>query len=312
MKKHFLIYSLLLLHCMISTINAQTVDVKSNYFDAWVSYDGATGVAAVNDFGDNLLINNGSGITPETSKLNCAVMNFLLPAIPSGTSLIAASFTATSVRKDAGVNSNGDLYGINFRESDRAITTDYYSGAFTAGPNVGNGTDWGIMDNMFQVSDPSNGTGVQITPKTTDAEASAQLLSFLRKQYLDGGVNKYAFLRLSLDNLAAAIWQRYSIASEANAANAPKLTLTFGNGTSVEIIKGANFVAYANDQKQIVIEGDILNGSGLCIFDLGGKMLLSNETTQSRFTTSVSFETGSYLLQINHQGKVYTQKILVK
>lgn len=292
-------------------ILAQTVNVKPNYFDAWVGYDGATGVAAVNDYGDNLLINNGTGITPTTSKLNCAVMNFLLPAIPTGTTLVSATFTATSVRKDAGVNSNGDLYGINFREADKALVTDYYSGAFVLGANAGNGTDWGIMDNMFAIAD-ANGTS-QITTKVTDAAASAQLLSFIKKQYQDGGVNHYAFLRLSLDNLASALWQRYSIASEANTTNYPKLTLTFSNGTAVEVIKGAGFAMYANQSKQIVVEGENLIGGEMQIISFDGKQLGKETITNAKFVSNLNLATGSYLVKIkNNQGLIKAQKLIVK
>lgn len=310
MKTTKIVFMLLIVMQFAIELAAQTVNIKPNYFDAWVSYDGATGVAAVNDYGDNLLINNGTGITSTTSKLNCAVMNFLLPAIPTGTTLVSATFTATSVRKDAGVNSNGDLYGINFREADKALTTDYYSGAFVLGANAGNGTDWGIMDNMFAVSDAS-GTS-QITSKVTDDAASAQLLSFIKKQYQDGGVNHYAFLRLSLDNLASALWQRFAIASEANATYAPKLTLTFSDGTAVDIVKGASFVMYANQSKQIIIEGENLMGGEMQVYKLDGKQVATENINQSKFISSQSFDKGSYLVSIkNNQGKVKSQKLIV-
>lgn len=312
--KRILVFLIVFL-AFISThlLNAQTFNIKPNYFDAWVSYDAATGIAAVNDYGDNLLINNGTGITSSNTKLNCAVMNFLLPSIPAGTTLVSASFTATSVRKDAGVNSNGDLYGINFRESDRALPTDYYSGNFTLGPNVANGSDWGIMNDMFSVSDPSNGTGVMITTKTTDNDANIQLLSFLKKQYQDGAANKYVFLRLSLDNLASALWQRYAIASEANTTYYPKLTLTFSNGTAVEVVKGANFIIYANQLKQVIIEGEkTLIGGELQLFSIDGKQVLSETISDNKFTTKNKLETGSYLVQIkNNQGIVKAQKLIV-
>lgn len=290
---------------------AQTVEVKPDYYDAWVSYNGADGVTAVNPYGDNLLINNGTGITPTTTKLNCAVMNFLLPSIPAGTQLVSASFTATSVRKDAGVNSNGDLYGINFRTADVALGTDFYAGAFTAGPNVGNGSDWGIMDNMFAITDPS-GTAV-ITTKTTDATANLQLLAFIQKQYQDGGVNKYAFLRLSLDNLASAAWQRYSIASEANATYYPRLTLTFSVGTSVDIIAGSHFVCYANQNGNIVVEGENLKGNTMNVYSLIGKLISSENIAENHFTSKKSLSQGNYLVKINGKsGSTFSQIILVK
>ena len=294
-----------------SQISAQTLVVKPNYYDAWVSYNGADGVTAVNPYGDNLLINNGTGITPSTTKLNCAVMNFLLPAIPSGTTLISATFTATSVRKDAGVNSNADLYGINFRTADVALGTDFYAGAFTAGPNVGNGADWGIMDNMFAITDPS-GTA-QITTKTTDAAANLQLLAFIQKQYTDGGVNKYAFLRLSLDNLASAAWQRYSIASEANATNYPRLSLTFSVGTSVDIIAGSKVICYVNQQHNIVVEGENLKGKIMNIYSLNGNQISSENINENHFTSLNSLTQGNYLVRINGiNGNTFSQIILVK
>lgn len=292
-------------------ISAQTLEVKPNYYDAWVSYNGADGVTAVNPYGDNLLINNGTGITPSTTKLNCAVMNFLLPAIPAGTTLISASFTATSVRKDAGVNSNGDLYGINFRTADVALGSDFYAGAFTAGPNVGNGADWGIMDNMFAISDPS-GTA-QITTKTTDAAANIQLLAFIQKQYTDGGVNKYAFLRLNLDNLASAAWQRYAIASEANATNYPRLSLTFSVGTSIEIMAGSKVLCYANQQRNIVIEGENIKGNIMKVYSLNGSLIASEVLKQQAFISTHSFNPGSYIVKINNaEGKDFSQQLVIK
>jgi hypothetical protein len=311
MKNNYILLVLCIILTTTFSIQAQTVNIKPNYFDAWVSYDGATGIAAVNDYGDNLLINNGTGITSTTSKLNCAVMNFLLPAIPTGTTLVSATFTATSVRKDVGVNSNGDLYGINFREADKALTTDYYSGAFVLGTNAGNGTDWGIMDNMFAVTDASGAS--QITTKVTDAAASAQLLSFIKKQYQDGGVNHYAFLRLSLDNLASALWQRFAIASEANATYAPKLTLTFGNGTAVDIVQGVNFVLYANSAKQIIVEGENLTGGEMQVFNLEGKRVAIETINNNKFVSTLHFVTGSYLVNIkNNEGLIKAQKLIVK
>jgi len=292
-------------------ISAQTLVVKPNYYDAWVSYNGADGLTAVNPYGDNLLINNGTGITPTTTKLNCAVMNFLLPSIPAGTTLISASFTATSVRKDAGVNSNGDLYGINFRTADVALGTDFYSGAFTAGPNVGNGSDWGIMDNMFAISDPSG--AAQITTKTTDAAADIQLLAFIQKQYTDGGVNKYAFLRLNLDNVASAAWQRYAIASEANATNYPRLSLTFSVGTSLDIIAGSKVICYANQQGNMVVEGENLKGKTIDIYSLNGKRISSENMNENHFTSIKSLTQGNYIVKINGiNGDIFSQIILVK
>ncbi len=292
-------------------ISAQTLVVKPNYYDAWVSYNGANGLTAVNPYGDNLLINNGTGITPTTTKLNCAVMNFLLPSIPAGTTLISASFTATSVRKDAGVNSNGDLYGINFRTADVALGTDFYSGAFTAGPNVGNGSDWGIMDNMFAISDPSG--AAQITTKTTDAAADIQLLAFIQKQYTDGGVNKYAFLRLNLDNVASAAWQRYAIASEANATNYPRLSLTFSVGTSLDIIAGSKVICYANQQGNMVVEGENLKGKTIDIYSLNGKRISSENMNENHFTSIKSLTQGNYIVKINGiNGDIFSQIILVK
>jgi len=292
-------------------ISAQTLVVKPNYYDAWVSYNGADGLTAVNPYGDNLLINNGTGITPTTTKLNCAVMNFLLPSIPAGTTLISASFTATSVRKDAGVNSNGDLYGINFRTADVALGTDFYSGVFTAGPNVGNGSDWGIMDNMFAISDPSG--AAQITTKTTDAVADIQLLAFIQKQYTDGGVNKYAFLRLNLDNVASAAWQRYAIASEANATNYPRLSLTFSVGTSLDIIAGSKVICYANQQGNMVVEGENLKGKTIDIYSLNGKRISSENMNENHFTSIKSLTQGNYIVKINGiNGDIFSQIILVK
>lgn len=292
-------------------LTAQVVEVKPDYYDAWVSYDGATGVTAVNPYGDNLLINNGTGITPTTTKLNCAVMNFKLPAIPSGTALVGATFTATSVRKDAAVNSNGDLYGINFRAADVALGTDFYAGAFIAGANAGNGSDWGIMDNMFAITDPS-GTSV-ITTKTTDEAANTQLLAFILKQYADGGVNNYAFLRLNLDNLASAAWQRYAIASEANATYYPRLTLTFSIGTSVEIIAGSKYIIYADQNNHIMIEGEKLDGKRLDIFSLDGRNLSSESLNGATFSSSKQLSTGNYAVKISDAyGSVHTQIVQVK
>lgn len=292
-------------------ISAQVVEVKPDYFDAYVSYDAAANTYAVNAYGDMLLINNGTGITPTTTKLNCAVMNFKLPAIPTGTTLVGATFTATSVRKDAGVNSNGDLYGINFRDADVAINGDYYSGPFTSGPNVGNGNDWGIMDNMFAISDPS-GTS-QITTKSTDAAANLQLLAFIKKQYTDGGVNKYAFLRLSLDNLASALWQRYSIASEANATYYPRLTLTFSIGTSVEIVAGSKVICYPNQHKNLVVEGEDIEGGIMRIFTMSGRQIASEAINSNHFTSKNNLASGSYLIQIVDSKKSsFSQTIIVK
>ena len=282
-------------------ISAQTVEVKPNTKDACI-YSNQEVVLT-----ESWLINT----TTNSRGLSCFVMNFLLPPIPSGTTLVSATFTATSTRKDAGVNANADLYGISFRLTDDALPTDYYSGTFTAGQNVGNGTDWGIMDNMFLISDPSGTT--QITTKVTDVAANNQLLAFIKKQYVDGGVNKYVFLRLSLDNLNSALFQRYIFSSANDVSNKPTLTLTFSNGTAVEVIKGAGFAMYANQSKQIVVEGENLIGGEMQIISFDGKQLGKETITNAKFVSNLNLATGSYLVKIkNNQGLIKAQKLIVK
>jgi hypothetical protein len=167
------------------------------------------------------------------------------------------------------------------------------------------------MDNMFAITDPS-GTA-QITTKTTDAAANLQLLAFIQKQYTDGGVNKYAFLRLSLDNLASAAWQRYSIASEANATNYPRLSLTFSVGTSVDIIAGSKVICYVNQQHNIVVEGENLKGKIMNIYSLNGNQISSENINENHFTSLNSLTQGNYLVRINGiNGNTFSQIILVK
>jgi hypothetical protein len=285
----------------LTQILAQTVEVKPNTKDACV-YSNQEVVLT-----ESFLINT----TTNTRGLSSFVMNFLLPAIPTGTTLVSASFTATSTRKDEGVNANADLYGIPFRILDDALPTDYYSGTFTSGLNAGNGSDWGIMDNMFAISDVSGTT--QITTKTTDAAANAQLVSFIKKQYTDGGVNKYAFLRLSLDNLASAVFQRYTFSSANDAINKPTLTLTFANGTAVEIVQGSKLLIYANQLKQIVVEGENIQGGNIQVFTVDGKELSSEKILENMNISSKIFESGNYIVKItNNAGKTHVQKLIVK
>lgn len=305
--------SILLLVMSVGIASAQTVDVTSNYFDAEVSYDASTGTAVVNPA--ELRLMNQGGNDESTTKLTCAVMNFKLPVIPAGAQLESASFTATSVRKDGAVDSNADLYGIDFRDDDKALGTDFYAGAFTAGPNAGNGYDWGIMDNMFQVSDESGVS--QITTKTTDAAANAQLLAFLKQQYQDGAVNHYVFLRLSLDNKLSLGWQRYAIASGNPDGNPyfayrPKLTLVFDTGSSVELVHGANFVVYPNASKQIIVDGrDVQNGK-MEVVALDGKVVYTQNLHGLSNITATAFASGAYIVRVTDiNGKTGTQKIVI-
>lgn len=294
----------------IGYVSAQTViEVKPNYYDATVTYEGATDTYSVNAWGDMLLINNGTGLTPETSKLNCVVMNFLLPAIPDGEQLVDASFSATAVTINA-VNSNADLYGINYRASDQAIAEDYYSGPFTLGENAGNGSDWGIMDDFFEIEDKDK--TVPVT-KTTDAEANIQLRDFIQKQYDDGGVHKYTFLRLSLDNLASALWQRYAIASEANETYYPRLVLTFDIDTSVDKTNNNSISVLVNSSKQLVVRGKDLSGSTLSVYSIDGKEVMKESISSDNFTSLKSMAQGVYVMKISKNSCAdFIQKIIVQ
>lgn len=304
MKTRQHLFILVLLFVGVCLTTAQTVEVKSDYYDSYVDQTGKVEPAL-----DMLLISN---INPPAINLNSIVMNFKLPAIPSGKSLIGASFTATCIRKDQWVSFNGDLYGINFRALDVALGADYYSGAFTAGPNVGNGTDWGIMDNFLDNATITFGSAITTT-KATDDAANTRLISFLKQQYDNGAVNKYAFLRISMDNPAPTTnWQRYSIASEANATYYPRLTLTFGvpsnlNSTEINVTK-----LYVNTERKIAVElNEAIVDARLSVYTLTGVCVVNEAVNATTFTTDATLKQGAYILKLSNAGKTVSRSIIV-
>lgn len=276
--------------CVAAVSAMAQVEVKSNYFDAYVDETGF-----VNDFGDMLLINNG---TAETPKKNCAVMNFLLPG-QYGTTVTAASFKATVVRRDA-VDFNGDLYGINVRESDKAEAGDYYSGPFVSGENCGNNADWGIMASFLNKDNVPQGNPISYVAET-DAAANEQLRQFIQKQYDNEGVNKYAFLRINIGQETAALWQRYAIASEANAANAPVLTLTFQNGpgTGIDLIPNSGLAFSAYDGR-IHVESDASNENcNVNIYNVSGALVANGTINNGVFVSENLPVNQMYIVEVN-------------
>jgi hypothetical protein len=88
--------------------------------------------------------------------------------------------------------------------------------------------------------------------------------------------------------------------------------LIFNNETAVEVVKGASFVMYANQSKQIVVEGENLIGGEMQIISLDGKQLGKETITNAKFVSNLNLATGSYLVNIkNNQGKVKSQKLIV-
>jgi hypothetical protein len=305
MKTLQLLFSLLFIFVSIAISTAQTVEVKSDYYDSYVDQTGK-----VEPFGDLLLISNA---TAPALNLNSVVVNFKLPAIPSGKSLIGASFTATCIRKDQWVSFNGDLYGINFRAVDVALGADYFSGAFTAGPNVGNGSDWGIMDNFLENATITFGSAITTT-KATDDAANVRLISFLKQQYDNGAVNKYAFLRISMDNPAPATnWQRYSIASEANATYYPRLTLTFGVPSKVNTLEMNVTKLNVTADRKIEIElAETIADARLSIYTLTGVSVANEILHSATFTSAATLKQGAYIVKLSNAEKTVSRSIIVR
>lgn len=285
--------------CMCATvICAEEQEVKSNYYDAYVDQAGT-----VNAYSDMLLINNGSADAP---NMTCAVINFLLPAIPSGLELVDASFQATVTLKNAWVDSDADLYGITARAADVAIAGDYYSGAFTLGNGAGNGSDWGIMESFFvkdEIPDDS-------TPTTcyTDTSANAQLVAFLQSQYDNDAVNTYAFLRINYNLDVTTAWQRYSIASEANADYYPRITLTFDTPSGlVEGVSDSSSAVYGYNGKLQVELNKAYQQAVVNVYSIGGALVSTASVAGT--STSIDVAQGIYVVELILDGASTTRKI---
>ena len=140
-----------------------------------------------------------------------------------------------------------------------------------------------------------------------------QLLAFIQKQYDDGGVNKYAFLRLSLDNLASALFQRYTIASEANATYYPRLVLTFDTETSIDKTNNNSISVLVNSSKQLVVRGKDLSGSTLSVYSIDGKEVMKESISSDNFTSLKSMAQGVYVMKISKNSSAdFIQKIIVQ
>ena len=305
MKTCRVFFSLVLL-LSAALLNAQTVEVKPDYFDAYVDQTGKVEPAL-----DMLLISN---IAPPAVNLNSIVMNFKMPAIPAGMSLVGAAFTATVLRKDQWVSFNGDLYGIDFRAADVALAGDYFSGAFAAGPNVGNGSDWGIMDNFLDNAAITFGNPITST-QTTNEGANTQLVNFLKQQYGNGAVNKYAFLRLSMDNVTPTTnWQRYAVAPGDNATYYPRLTFIFGLPNAISNVnasKGITLFSDKNRKINVRIE-DASVGGTITVYSAAGSKIFSEMVTSNNYVSTKTLQPGAYIVKLSNNGKETSRLILVK
>ncbi|MDD2797800.1 MAG: T9SS type A sorting domain-containing protein [Bacteroidales bacterium] len=306
MKTIKLFFVAMLLFAGFNAVKAQTVEVKPDYFDAYVDQAGKVEPAL-----DMLLISN---IAPPAVNLNSIVMNFKMPAIPAGMSLVGAAFTATVLRKDQWVSFNGDLYGIDFRATDVALASDYFSGAFVAGPNVGNGSDWGIMDNFLDNAAITFGNPITST-QTTNEGANTQLVNFLKQQYGNGAVNKYAFLRLSMDNVTPTTnWQRYAVAPGDNATYYPRLTFIFGLPDAISKVDQSNGITiYADRTGRVNAKVDAaLENATLAVYSVTGAKISSEILTSSNFISTKKLNPGAYIVKLSNSGKETSRSVLVK
>lgn len=291
------------------------VDAQFTANENSIFYDDATLGYSGND--NLLLMNQSRGIDPGVdTKISAAFIRFQLPPAPGGKKLVAASLTLSAIQINLWVNANVDLYGINFRKDKALSNSDWYVGDFTEGPNVGNGSDWGIMKSYFVVADkdavPTPSVSTPLT-RTTDGDANAQLLAFLQKQYEDGAVNYYTFFRLNLDNPASAGSQRYWFDKNLNDSYYPRLNLTFSFKTSTDNLASNTINSYVNPQGQLVINGQNIKGSTLSVYSIDGKEMIKESITNDNFTSFQNLIKGVYIIKISKDSNAdIIQKIIVQ
>jgi hypothetical protein len=134
-------------------------------------------------------------------------------------------------------------------------------------------------------------------------------------QYANGATNHYAFLRISMDNLTPTTnWQRYSIASEANATYYPRLTLVFGLPNAISNVNASKGITLFSDKTRkinVKIE-DALVGGVLSVYNAVGSKLSSETVTSSSFVSAKSLKPGAYIVKLSNNGKETSRSILVK
>ncbi len=144
-------------------------------------------------------------------NLTSAIIPFQLPAIPAGKTQVEGAqlniyvpygkeYTDTSI----------DLYGLTYKGSDVISASDYYSGAFSSGSGVANGTDYGIEEALFSKNNPIK--YLDISRFELSSANKTSLVNYINAQYTAGAVaGDWIFLRLSVNNTGMIVYQRFIV-----------------------------------------------------------------------------------------------------
>lgn len=143
-----------------------------------------------------------------------AVLVFQLPELPSGQGIATAAFSVYYSGTQGAVTYNCDLYGLPYRASSTALTSDYYAGALDT-----NST-------LLQAS--------LVTPTTaagtiySSSAGNISLANYLDAQYAAGGVGNYIFIRINPNAALANNYTRYKFhsAEYSNTVLRAKITYT--------------------------------------------------------------------------------------
>ena len=149
-----------------------------------------------------------------TSKTTCAIIPFQLPTIGVGETITSAEFSSQLLALSGGLDTEVDLYAMNYRSSNTILDSDFY-----AGTNDGSNQ---LLENGFFTKSSTVGKHI------SNASANTVLLDFINQQYSNGAVGgDFIFIRLNQSTSDASNYNYWDIASQDNGtvSNRPLLTL---------------------------------------------------------------------------------------
>lgn len=273
----------------------------------------------------NLVTTNNPQITGDikigksdaAGNQNCTsgIIPFELPTIPASKHLSSANLKVYVSYGREWLNSNVDLYGLDYKNLPTISADDYYTGNFE---DV-NDSDFPIEDDYFT---KNSAIGTLDTPRweETNETGNLNLKDYISNQYLNGAVaGDYVFLRLSIDNVDIT-GSQYFRADEGNMLHPAVLSLTFSENTSKNTIN--EIVEYdvnvfpnpiKNGVVNVKFSNNKIENANISIIDIQGKVLFNKSVAsiEKKYSFNVDFKKGLYVLKVKFENKIIYKKMIV-
>ena len=249
----------------------------------------------------------GKSAVDGSGNTTSAIIPFELPARPTGEVVDAANFKVYVSYGRQWVNANVDLYGLPFNASNTLNPNDHYAGAYGAGSGTG------IEDDYF-VKNVAQGT--LDTPRWEES-STQELIDYLNAQYDAGAVaGDFVFLRLSMDDDAMAGSQYFKIEGD-DSAEPAVLSIGFSGTAGLVDNQIGTLDIYPNpvvDGKLTISMQDFNQNATLEVYAISGRLVHSEKinNASNEYQTQLNLNTGIYIIKLQNDLTVKTQKLIIK